>query len=258
MLKVSIIIPVYNVSEYLPVCLHSLISQTLDGIEVVFVDDHGSDDSMERVREFASKHPSIVWKYTKTPVNSGPGFARNCGLKVARGEYVCFVDADDWIDPDFCEKLYRKAKETEAEMACCDILIGDQVRRNPPTENKKRFLRHFVSYFTTFIYKLDFLRKNGIVFPDTHSAEDSCFLSCSLLCAQKISSVKEALYHYVVRPSSVSQKPDRQRASQRMASFRYLMRFAEEKGLYKEYRLELWLMFIKKGWLMSLKDRFIG
>lgn len=258
MLKVSIIIPVYNARKYISTCLESIAAQTLDGIEVVLVDDHGTDNSIGIARDFASGHTSIVWKYTKTSVNSGPGEARNCGLGVAGGKYVCFVDADDWIEPSFCEKLFTAAESADAEMACCDLYMEDQVKRNPPTGNKKRFLRRFVSYFTTFAYRTDFLRRNGIVFPGTHSAEDTCFLTCSLLCASRIASVQEPLYHYVLRPSSVSRKPDRQRASQRMASFRYLVDFAKRRGLYDTYCFELNLIVFKKGWMMAAKDRFIG
>ena len=258
MSKISIITPVYNVSGYIGACLESIAAQTLSGIEVVLVDDHGSDGSVQNAKDFAEKHPEIEWKFTKTPLNSGPGAARNYGLTVAAGEYICFVDADDWIEPTFCEKLYNAAKSSNADMACCDIFFGAQVRRNPSTNNKKFFLRHFVSYFTTFIYRRTFLKENGIIFPDTHSAEDTCFLTCSLICAERIASVREPLYHYVIRPSSVSQKPDRQRASQRLASFEYLIDFAKKHGLYEKYPFELQLIRFKKGWLMSLKDRFIG
>lgn len=258
MLKISIIIPVYKVRRYIGTCLESIANQDLDSIEVVLIDDHGSDDSIAIAREFALRHPEIVWKFTKTPINSGPGEARNYGLSVAQGEYICFVDADDWIEPNYCSSLYNAAKEADADLACCDIFIGDKIRHNPPTESKKHFMRSFVSYFTTFAFRRSFLGANHIVFPGTHSAEDTCFLTCSLLSANRIASVKEALYHYVIRPSSISQKPDKQRASQRMGSFRYLLNYAQKHGLYDKYRFELKLIYFKKGWLMSLKDRFIG
>ena len=258
MLKVSIIIPVYNAGEYLDTCLESIARQTLDGIEVILVDDHGSDDSISGARKFAAGHPELSWKYTKTPANSGPGAARNAGLAVAGGEYICFVDADDWIEPDFCAKLYDTAVACKADLACCDIFLGDKIKQNPPTNNKRRFMRHFVSYFTTFAYRREFLKSNGIVFPGTHSAEDSCFLTCSVICAASMASVREPLYHYVLRDSSVSRKPDRQRASQRLASFRYLVDFAKSHGLYEKYRFELGLIMLKKGYLMAAKDRFIG
>ncbi|MBQ0024785.1 MAG: glycosyltransferase [Bacteroidales bacterium] len=254
MARISIIIPVYNAEKYILTCLRSIAAQTLDSIEVILVDDHGGDNSMDIARQFASKHPSIAWKYTKTQVNSGPGAARNNGLSVANGEYVCFVDADDWIEQDFCEQLYRTASDHGADIACCDIYFGDQIRRNPSTSDKRLFLRRCTAYFQTFIYRRDMLVSNKIVFPGTHSAEDTCFLACSLICSKKMASVHLPLYHYVIYPSSVSQKADRFRASHRLASFRYLIDFAKQRGLYEEYRFELtWILF-KKGWLMAAKD----
>ena len=90
---VSIIIPVYNAGPYIEACMASLVAQTLDNIEVLLVDDHGRDDSMELARRFVEAHPSgKTFRFLTTPHNMGPGPARNVGIEAAQGEYVAFVD----------------------------------------------------------------------------------------------------------------------------------------------------------------------
>ena len=99
----SIIIPVYNASSYIEGCIASLMAQTLDDIEILLIDDHGSDDSMERAQRFIETHPSgKIFRLLSTPNNSGPGPARNVGIESAQGEYIGFVDSDDVVEVDFC------------------------------------------------------------------------------------------------------------------------------------------------------------
>ena len=128
--EVSIIVPVYNASEYIIPCIESLISQTLDDIEIILVDDHGQDDSISKVQSFVSEYKgSKSFVFAETPHNSGPGAARNVGLKCANGEYIAFVDSDDTIDADFCETLHRIAVEHSSDLACCDIAINQKIKQ---------------------------------------------------------------------------------------------------------------------------------
>ena len=96
--------------------------------------------------------------------------------------------------------------------------------------------------------------ENGIRFPDTRSAEDSCFLTCSLLAARRIAGDDGAIYHYAIHPASTSQRKDPARYRNRLASFRALVAFAQAKGLYKPYRGTLRLLVLKKGCLLAAKD----
>ena len=101
--KISIIVPVFNVEKYLSECLNSLINQTLKDIEIICVDDGSTDSSPSILEEFRNKDERI--KVIRQE-NSGVSVARNNGLAIAQGEYVGFVDSDDWVDADFFEKLY--------------------------------------------------------------------------------------------------------------------------------------------------------
>lgn len=257
--KVSVIVPVYNAGNYIEKCLESLRSQTLDDIEIIFVDDHGSDDSIDKIVSFIDGYSgNKTFLLTSTERNSGPGAARNRGMDEACGEYVAFMDSDDYVEPGFCEELCNLANDNDADLVCCDILIGESVKRNAEVSDKKCFLRHFVSYFTTFIYRKAMLDANGIRFPEASSAEDTCFLAKCVLSAGKMAQIHKPLYHYVQHEDSVSRKKNRRRAFARMNSIRSIICFAKRNGLYREYRNVLNLILLKKGYGMALKDLIFG
>lgn len=266
MYKVSLVIPVYAAADTITACLDSVLAQTLDALEVVLVDDHGPDESMALARQqLADYSGPKQFLFTETPANAGPGAARNVGIEKARGEYVAFLDSDDTLDPDFCQALYTAAKAADADLAFGHISFDQPdgtsvIRHNPPVvagpftgKTKRDYLRRFKSYFTTYLYRRSFLEDNGIRFPDTRSAEDSCFLICSLLCAQRIASA-DVCYHYVIQTDSVSQKRDPQRWKNRLASFRKVVAFAKSHGLYRAYRSVIRWMVFKKGWVLAAKD----
>ena len=119
MAKISVIIPVYNVEEYLERCLNSVVNQTFKDLEIICVNDGSTDSSGEILQKFARKDARI--KIIKRP-NGGLSAARNTGLEVMSGEYFAFLDSDDWIDLNFYEKLYEKAKEFDADIAMADFI----------------------------------------------------------------------------------------------------------------------------------------
>ena len=118
-IKVSIIVPVYNTEKYLPKCLSSLISQSLPEIEIITIDDGSTDNSYQILLEYAQKDSRIKVLQQE---NSKQGAARNRGVEIAQGEYIGFVDSDDWIDSDFFEKLYNAAVEKSSDIAVASIL----------------------------------------------------------------------------------------------------------------------------------------
>lgn len=262
--KVSIIIPVYNAGSYIEACLSSLVSQTLDDIEVLLVDDHGSDDSVERAQRFIATHPcGKTFKWLSTPFNMGPGPARNVGIDAAKGDYVGFLDSDDVVEPDFCEQLYQAAKLHDADLSYCQAMLvkptGAMPMRNPVIENgdfsgEKRsfFLTHYTTLFVSFLYRRSLLNAYGIRFPATRSAEDSYFLTCALLASQRIACVDKSLYQYLVHEDSLSEVRNPRRYTDKVKSFDLLMQFAKEKGLYDANKDELCYIYLKKGYLLGL------
>ena len=119
-MKLSIIVPVYNVERYLEACVDSLLAQTIGDFEIFLVDDGSKDRSGEIADRYAAEYPETVRCLHLD--NGGQGRARNHALPLAKGEFVGFVDSDDWIDPDMYKKLCDRALETGADVVCCDFL----------------------------------------------------------------------------------------------------------------------------------------
>jgi len=214
MTKVSIIVPVYNTLKYLPECLESLVKQTLTDIEIIVVNDGSPDDSETLIKDYAKKYSSI--KYYKKK-NGGLSSARNFGIKRATGEYIGFVDSDDYVDITMYEKLYNKAKETESDIICCQMkylynsktvihtyndlnIFGKSVKESP------QVLSQVKSYAWNKIYKKDLWEKYN--FPNQYF-EDSAIIYNVLNDANKIDVVNEGLYYYRKEvETSITKKKD--------------------------------------------------
>ena len=262
--KVSIIIPIYNAGSYIEACLASLMAQTMDDVEVLLVDDHGHDDSMERARRFIAAHPSgKTYRLLDTPHNMGPGPARNVGIEAAQGEYIGFVDSDDVVAPDFCERLYTIAKLHDADLAYCQARLvkngeissmGNPVIADGEFIGEKRgfFFTHYVTMMWTFLYRRSLLDEYGVRFPSTRSAEDSYFLTCSLLVAKRIACVDKPLYSYLIHDESLSEVRNPKRYIDKIKSFDQLMLFSREKGLYEADKDALDYIYLKKAYLLGI------
>ena len=119
-MKLSIIVPVYNVEKYLEACVDSLLAQTIGDFEIFLVDDGSKDRSGEIADRYAAQHPETIRCLHLD--NGGQGRARNRAIPLAKGDFVGFVDSDDWIAPDMYEKLYNRARESGADVVYCDFL----------------------------------------------------------------------------------------------------------------------------------------
>ena len=156
MIKVSVIVPVYNVEKYLGKCLDSLVKQTLQEIEILIVNDGSRDGSQAIINEFQEKHPQLIKSFSK--VNGGLSDARNFGIDRAGGEYIAFVDSDDYVTPQMMADLYRLATEHEAEMVICNIQKVDEEGRvtqklpQIPNLPEKVVLKDHFSVFSDISY----------------------------------------------------------------------------------------------------------
>ncbi len=264
--RISIIIPVYKSKETIAACLDSVTAQTLGDLEVLLVDDHGGDGTLEKARRHLADYAGPVrFRFLETPYNSGPGVARNVGIQAATGEYLAFLDSDDTLEPGFCEKLYAAAAAVNADLSCCDAtqysLSGTETLQNPdfpsgPLDETERgrILRQMVTYLWTYLFRRAFLQENGIQFPPFHSAEDTCLVCCSWLSARSAARVKEPLYNYFVAPASLSVRRDPERWRQRLGSLEAFVQYARDKGLYPGHRRTIrWISF-KKGKLLAIRD----
>ena len=194
-MKLSIIIPVYNSSKYLNRCLDSLFSQDFTDFEVIVVNDGSRDNSARIIASYALRHDNIQFVNMK---NGGQGKARNTGMRLAAGEYIGFVDSDDWIEPSMFSKLIGACEESGADMACCDYWIvgGDGSR----TYGKGRIKDTDISC-ADHVWNKVFRRKllEGIRFVEGGTwFEDFPFAVAAVLRSGKTVFVEEPLYDYSV------------------------------------------------------------
>lgn len=206
MIKVSIIVPVYNVEKYLEKCLNSLLEQTLEEIEIILIDDGSTDRSLDIIKKFYMKCPEkIVYKSIS---NGGAANARNVALQMAQGEYIGFVDSDDFVDLTMFEKMYFAAKDQKADIVTCgynrinmdDIQRRDVMRRKCFGHNVYQAPQLFINnvpYIWNKIFKKELIDANKISFESFRIFEDLVFTYKLFLKANKIVRVPETLYNYV-------------------------------------------------------------
>ena len=197
--KVSIIVPVYNVEKYLERSLNSLINQTLKDIEIICVNDGSKDNSLKILEEYSKKDNRII---VINQENAGVSVTRNSGMKIAKGQYIGFVDSDDWVEHDIVEKLYARAMEEVADMVYCDWVEEYEDRSVLFSQHPMSIENYYKSIlgFKSFSYVWNRLTKrelyDGIEFPIPYMLEDFVITSQLVSKAMKVSLVQEPLNHY--------------------------------------------------------------
>lgn len=232
-MKLSIIVPVYNVEDYLNECVDSLLGQTLQDLEIFLVDDGSTDRSGQIADEYAAAQPDRVRVIHLD--NGGQGRARNAALPLAKGEYVGFVDSDDWIAPDMYEKLCRAADEAGSAIAACDWLerFPDGRERVLPA----RYQQHWLSASGSACNKV-FRREliGDTRFPENRIwYEDFYFSAMLLIKAQGAGYVQEPLYIYRQSPSSTMRNNNALKNLDLLRVMDMLERPMLERGLQEDF-----------------------
>jgi len=201
--KVSVIIPVYNTASYLRRCLDGVAGQTLQDIEIICVNDASTDDSPTILQKYAAGDPRV--RCIDFAENKGVSSARNAGIDAACGEYIGFVDSDDYPEYNFYEKLYVAAKKADA-----DVAKGNYRRNNGSIEHYmndkiKIHKTNFIYEFCSCVINLDLIKKNKIYFPvDLINLEDPVFIFQISIAANKVVIVDNACLNIVSRSGSLS------------------------------------------------------
>lgn len=213
--KISVIIPVYNVEKFLSQCLGSLTSQTYHNLEILIVDDGSTDRSSAIYQKYASTDNRI--KIIKQD-NSGVSVARNTGLKFATGDWVHFVDSDDYLDVDFYEKMMSARGDCMPDILACDVIsqnsnqysIGYKtcVALYSPTEKflQTNALRNCVVW--RYLFRRDFLKKHKLKFTVGRIFEDMLFTPNAIMLSNYVITVPGANYHYVFNENSLLNRPE--------------------------------------------------
>ena len=226
---VSLIVAAYNVEKYLSQCLDSLVNQTLRNIEIIIVNDGSTDKSLSIMEEYQARHHNVV--IINSNKNIGTASARNLGFKAAKGEYLTFIDADDWVNIRFCEMMYNRGRSDNADVIianakifyddrkCFGPLYDQNIRKTLDpglrkrsfelTQEPKILLLHPVNW--TKIYKTSFLKTFAIYFEDGMSSyEDICFHFFVLIQAKRISLMdNEVLFYRDNRPGQITKMANR-------------------------------------------------
>lgn len=240
MTKVSVIVPVYNVSEYLVKCLESLVNQTLKDIEIICINDGSTDNSYDILVSYAEKYPQIK---ILNQENKGLSAARNNGMKLAQGEFIGFVDSDDWVGLDFIEKLYLAAKECDADIAAGGIM---KVKGNNQKINIAFAEQKLITdiqdkleickipkycYVWNKIYKRLKLEENAIEFFEGANFEDVRFTIRALYYMEKFVTVPDVYYFYLKRKGSIVKTLSPQNIEDKGKALNDMLDFADTHGI---------------------------
>ncbi len=216
MAKISVIIPVHNTEKYLAKCLESAVNQTYKDIEIICIDDASTDNSLAVIKEYAQKDNRI--KYESFEENKGVSSARNRGIDIAEGEYIYFLDSDDWLSPNYLEIMLKTTEETKADIIMNRNMISFQNEKYFPFQFQQGQLKipdnsfidtikdtHNISVGPcTKLFKRDFLKKYNIKFPDGYIYEDIFFHYATFAYANKVYFFKGSEYFYRKTEGSIT------------------------------------------------------
>lgn len=206
MIDISIIVPIYNAENFIRRCIDSLINQTKKEIEIILINDGSTDNSEKIIKTY--KDDRI--KYFKNK-NQGIGKTRNFGIAKSTGKYIMFVDSDDYLELDACEKLYNKIKEDNSDLVVCDfyrvenenkeeVIIND-FNSTSLSENKNLLLDINLAPWNK-LYSSNLIKKNNIKFTEDLKYEDALFVVDSIRFSKRISKLNECLNNYVIHGNS--------------------------------------------------------
>ena len=215
-MKVSVIVPVYNTEKYLKNCIDSLLKQNFEDYEIIVINDLSPGNAEEIIKSYNDK--KIV--YIKNKTNKGIGYNRNLGIKEAKGEYVCFIDSDDYVKEDFISKMYNYSKENNLDLCVCDYVNVDEKGNTLEEFNLSNFgITNYEENNKILceinlgpcnkLFKKDMLIKNKIEFSEKLKYEDLSFVALSIKNSKKIGKINEQLNYFTVHKNSETTTRDK-------------------------------------------------
>ncbi len=248
--KVSVILPVYNVENYIRECLDSLVNQTLKEIEIICVDDGSTDSTLDILREYEAKDDRI---HVLTQKNQFAGVARNNGMKTAAGDYLIFLDSDDFFEPELCEKAYAKGIEHDADI----VMFGarrfydstkerilapwyfhSEYLSGKPVFNRFDFPDKLLRITTpapwTKAYKRTFVEKEALQYQGLQNSNDAYFSLVAVSIAERISWVDDTLVNYRVGMSNNLQATKKKNPTCFMQAYYAVYQELQRRGIYHE------------------------
>ena len=246
-IKVSVIIPVYNVGNYLDRCLNSVLEQTEKNIEILCIDDCSTDDSLSKLESFGRKDKRL--HIFKNEINQGQAYSRNIGLDNAQGEFILFVDADDYIEDKMIEEMYAAATKRKLDLLLCDtktIREDEEIQAAPLRRFREviyedatgvLLFHHMVQHRDMFgsvwaaLYRTRVLNENCIRFKNGILHEDIPFVFKSIILSSKAGCLNNTYYYYVERNGSTMRSDNiEQRLEGLLSAYFEMLIFWNEHG----------------------------
>ena len=243
---ISIVVPIYKVEKYLPKCIDSIINQTYKNLEIILVDDGSPDRCGEICDEYAKTDRRIKVIHKE---NGGVSDARNVGIDIANGEYLGFVDSDDYLEHDFCEKMHMKLKEEKVDWIACnfkkfgesEIIISKTITADCLITDKEKILEDFLTGYHYprvvwgKLFKKEMLDKYS--FKNIKIGEDTCCIMDVMLKTKSVYLYNYSGYNYFSRPDSASMRREFNKSEfDRLIVFDYIMEICRE-NFCKYYNL---------------------
>ncbi|MBS6559180.1 MAG: glycosyltransferase family 2 protein [Clostridiales bacterium] len=267
-MKISVIMPVYNSGKFLEKSVRSVMMQTLDDIELIAVNDASTDNSLELLTEMKEEYGKKL-VVIDLPENIRQGGARNKGLEVAQGEYIAFIDSDDWIEKNMLEDFYLLAKKKHSDLIgtglynmffsendirlidCGSERIFSEFSDKIFTEDLRNKALFCLGGIWRNIFKKSIIEKYHIRFPENLSYEDNYFMTMYLAYIKSYSCCNKAYYYYVQHENSTIHKKDNSQM-QRIIVEKMLLNDMKERGLFEKLKDGYELMAIQRWYINTL------
>lgn len=248
-MKLSVIVPVYNVENYISRCLDSILNQEVDDIEVIVINDGSKDGSQLIIDQYVKKYPNIIYSYQKK--NGGLSDARNFGFQFATGDYIAFLDSDDYLYPNAYNLLLSASNNGQKNIVSCGYSMDFPQKSIIVTDNRPQIISDYIANGLVVawnkIYKKEWLLATNIKFPKGLLYEDTeffCKLLCHITSLDDITFVNMPLIHYIQRGDSISYS-----TSSKVDDIHLIcdniFRYYSENNICKEYRDAVEYKFVK-------------
>ena len=252
--KVSVIVPIYNVEKYLEKCINSLLSQTLEDIQIILVNDGSKDNSGTIAKKYAKKNKDKVIYVEKE--NGGLSDARNYGLKYATGDFVAFLDSDDYIEKNAYEEMYNKAIEENSDYVECDFIWEypnkAKIDKQYKYQNKNEMLSFVRVVAWNKLIKRSLITEHNLEFPKGLRYEDVEFTYKLIPYINKFAYVDKPFIHYVQREGSIANVQN-ERTAEIFTVLDEVIEFYKKNNIYEEYKEELEYNYARYLLCSSLK-----
>ena len=253
--KVSVIVPFYNVEGYIEKCLDTLVNQTLEDIEIILVNDGSKDNSILIAKKFLENYPKKIVYLEKE--NGGLSDARNFGIPYAKGEYIAFLDSDDYVEKNMYEEMYALAKKENSDMVQCNFyweypdLNKKKIADMPKYSGKKEMFEKTRVEAWNKLIKREILEESKVEFPKGLRYEDVEFTYKLVPYINKVSFIEEPLVHYIQRKNSISNSQN-ERTKEIFNVLDNVIEYYKEKDLYDEYKDVIEYIYVKTVFCSSL------